>query len=102
MTSPPLAIEERGEVAVLHVSGALDLGTVDQVRAAAITQLDRDDRAEIVLDAADLTFIDSTGIGCLVDISNHAGSVNKNFHIMNLPPAPMRLLDLVALSHLYS
>lgn len=96
----PITIEHRDGVYVLHVTGALDLETVDQLRTAACGQLDGDGCVELIIDAAELSFIDSTGIGCLVDISNRARSAGTRFGMTNLEPQVARVLDLVGMSHL--
>ena len=52
---------------VLPLSGAIDLETAPEVRAA-VAELRERDVAGIVLDLADVTFIDSVGLSVLVSV----------------------------------
>src|SRR3954463_3571955 len=57
------ALDERGEV--LHVSGELDVATVPQFDAA-VQLLLAAHRDRLVVRMADVTFIDSSGLGALL------------------------------------
>ncbi|MGH8928981.1 MAG: STAS domain-containing protein, partial [Acidimicrobiia bacterium] len=72
MHIPGFAIEtaERDGVLEIKLSGELDLGTVDQVSAA----LDGGDgHDQLVIDTTAVTFIDSTGLAALLDLSDRFG-----------------------------
>ena len=66
--SPELSFsvrERNGARAVVQVSGAMDYDTSDPLEAA-LTALVRDGAHHLVLDMADVTFCDSSGINTLV------------------------------------
>lgn len=58
-----LAIERRGD-GVLAVAGEIDISTADQLLDAALEQIGD----VLVIDAADVTLIDSTGVQALLRV----------------------------------
>ena len=64
--APVTGVEERGDALLVHLSGELDLYNAHLVReellAAAARAPDR-----LIVDLADVTFIDSTGLGVLIE-----------------------------------
>jgi anti-anti-sigma factor len=79
---------ERG---ILRLTGELDLATAD-----TLLQTSRaDHRPEIVVDLAELRFIDSTGIRALIEISRDAG----HRHLLIRAPSPRvrQVFDLIRL-----
>ena len=66
-------VVDRSEGAVrLAVSGELDLAHAHDLKAAGLQALDDPDCKALVLDLSGVAFIDSTGIGVLVDLKNAA------------------------------
>lgn len=63
-----LAVDVRrdGESAAIVVAGELDMSAVDELRAAA--RVARDGVERVVLDVRRLTFIDSSGLGSLIEL----------------------------------
>ena len=59
------SLDRDADTATVALRGEVDVLTVDQVRVA-LTDAIADRPRAIVVDLADLTFIDSTGLGALV------------------------------------
>ena len=59
------SLDRDADVATVALHGEVDVLTVDQVRVALTDAIAGGPRS-IVVDLADLTFIDSTGLGALV------------------------------------
>jgi anti-anti-sigma factor len=76
----------------LAVAGELDLMTSREL-AAALRDLDREE--EIVLDLAEVTFIDSMGMHALLSYARSFDST-RPLVIANPPPAVLRLLELAS------
>lgn len=96
-TSPSgrLPIERRGErngATVLSISGELDLESAPTLSRV----LEDCDRAsvDVVLDLSGLEFIDSTGIGVLVQARLRAGHDDRKLILTNLPRSVDRLFDI--------
>ena len=58
--------EDRDTVTVLHLSGRLVLEDGDAVFRDAVNALAARDRLNLVIDLAEVTYIDSAGIGVLI------------------------------------
>ncbi len=84
--------------AVIRLSGELDLATIADLRDAAAGQLAARDVRELVLDLTDLTFLDSSGLGALLQVRGEAMSGGATFTVANVPAAPARVIAIAGLS----
>ncbi|HEY8300336.1 MAG TPA: STAS domain-containing protein [Jatrophihabitans sp.] len=91
-----------GDTTVLALAGELDIATVAELRELAYAELDRADCRALVLDLAELTFLDSTGIGCWVQVRTHAASADKQVVIRSVPVGVRRVLEISGLLPLFS
>ena len=76
---------------VIAPRGELDLATADQLEARLAGNIDT------VLDLAELSFIDSTGIRVLVSTARRARAEAWEFTVRNPQPTVLRVIRLVAL-----
>ena len=76
-------------VALVAVSGELDLASVDDLRTALRTAATR--LPSVVVDVSDVSFIDSTALAALLR-SNDELSSNGVQMVMACPPGPVRRL----------
>ena len=79
-----------------HLVGEIDLATAPELRRrleAAMLASDGD----FVVDASQLSFIDSTGLRVLVDIRDALAARGRRFGIVSLPPIARRAIDVVGL-----
>jgi anti-sigma B factor antagonist len=91
---------EEGEI-VLDVDGALDLATSDRLRAVADNAL-RDGTRHLVLDLAEVDFIDSTGVGALVAIRNLAIERAVTLTLRDPSEPARRILELSTLVEVFT
>jgi anti-sigma B factor antagonist len=70
---PVLGVETIGVAIVVRLGGELDLYNVDQVRAALETAISKRPGA-VVVDLAQVEFIDSTALGALVEARSKIGN----------------------------
>jgi anti-sigma B factor antagonist len=98
-----LTLEARRDAdrAVLSLTGDLDLATVPMLREAALTALSTAGCATLVLDLAGLTFLDSTGIGCWIELRNLAVDAGQNLELAAVPPAARRTVRIAGLAPLF-
>ena len=61
-----ITLDPRGDVTVLHLNGRLVLEDGDSVFRDAVNDIVAEDRINLVVNLADVTAIDSAGIGVLV------------------------------------
>lgn len=76
-------------VALVAVSGELDLASVDELRTALRAAATRS--PSVVVDVSDVSFIDSTALAALLR-SNDELSSNGVQMVMACPPGPVRRL----------
>ena len=77
---------------VIRLSGELDIASVDATEAGIAPYLDASLR-QITFDLEKLTFMDSSGIALLVDISNDIGKVS----LINVTPIVHRVLEITGM-----
>jgi anti-sigma B factor antagonist len=88
---------DQGKVHVIAVSGELDLAVASSFRAE-LTEAIESGAEEIVIDLKDLQFIDSTGLGALVNAHQDAASAGCTLGLINPGPQVTRLLELTGLA----
>jgi anti-anti-sigma factor len=79
-----LTTSDRGEVVVVHLRGALDYTVVASVRDDLQSALRRLRDRALVLDLAEVDFLDSVGISALIDTARTAGKVSENSEPLRL------------------
>jgi anti-anti-sigma factor len=85
---------------VLHIVGEVDMAVVDELLGQALDRLDHSDRG-IDLDFADVTFIDSSGLGVLVRLRNEAERAHKALRLRNVSGAVIRVLRVTGLGDFF-
>ena len=91
---------EAGERRTVVVAGEVDIASVDNLLSEAYACLDGPaDVCEI--DLADVTFIDSSGLGALVRIRNVAHDRGKEVVLVNVPAPVERLFAVTGLAEVF-
>ncbi len=88
---------ESGAECVLTVRGDIDLASASDFETALRTALDAAP-SSIVVDLAELSFIDSSGLRVLVSVSKDAQSRGATLGLRNVPRHAQRVLDITGLS----
>jgi anti-anti-sigma factor len=89
-----LAEEDGGRIVRISLVGEVDHSNHD-ILADALSDASDADAAEIVVDCRDLEFIDSAGLGALVDARSVAGA--SRLAVRDASPQMERLLHVVGL-----
>jgi anti-anti-sigma factor len=84
--------------AALELSGELDLSTADKFRRTVETALRGGVVTRLRLDAARLTFVDSTGVGEIVAARRAAEATNAVVVVINPSPFLLHLLRVSGLA----
>ena len=82
--------------AILHVSGEVDIVAAPELRDAMARAFDYG-AVRLVLDCSDLTFMDSSGLGALVEAHARAQKEDRAFVLRNLNDSIMKLLETTGL-----
>jgi anti-anti-sigma factor len=92
-----VSVDATDGVVRIALSGDLDLAGVPALRDAVARVVDTSVR-QIVIDCAALSFIDSSGLGCLVEIRNQAGADGRSLELTRVPPAAARTITIGGLA----
>ena len=90
-----IEVGSAGGAAVVAVAGELDMATADRL-VASVAGLPRA-HDPIVLDLRQVSFLDSSGMRALLDVSDHAAGLGRAVGLLQPSTAVTRLLDLVDL-----
>lgn len=95
MHSPELlrvTIEPLEDARLIRAAGELDMSSAPALRHEL--EAARDDAVTTLLDMAEVTFIDSTGLHLLLDASQSAEGTDLSFFIVRPSTAVQRLIDV--------
>jgi anti-sigma B factor antagonist len=90
-----------GERSVLRLTGELDLDSVGELRQHARAELASGRCRVLTIDMSGLTFIDSTGLGLLVELRNLAGTSDAAVELANVPSRPARIIAIAGLAETF-
>jgi anti-sigma B factor antagonist len=94
-TPPQLSLVVEHHRTIVRVSGELDL-----VTAPAFADALRTANSEIVVDFADLTFLDASGLGVLAQASERAKRDGNRLIVVNAGALAQRMFEVTGLDHL--
>lgn len=83
-------------VAVVRLPAEVDLASAPEVRDEMFAALNRDG-ANLVVDAQDVTFMDSSGVNALVRARERAAALDGSLHVVTTSPQVRRLLQITCL-----
>jgi anti-sigma B factor antagonist len=78
----------------ISVEGELDLAATPMLREMLITAVEEDGRRPTTIDLAGCTFIDSSGLGVIVEIGRLLEQRRQTLRIVNLNAQPRELFEL--------
>ena len=89
--------EERGEIAVVYVGGELDVATAPLLGAELDALVERGS-CRLVIDLADLKFLDASGLRVLVHTRKLAAQHGGWLRLVRVQPKARRVLELTRLT----
>jgi len=92
-------IREEGEAAVVALSGDVDLESSPRVRSALLDCVGV--RNVVVVDMAQVSYIDSSGVASLVEAFQAARKSETRFVLARVSEAAMRVLELARLDRVF-
>jgi anti-sigma B factor antagonist len=101
VSSLTLSTRRDDERLTVSLVGELDLATVALLREAAGPALSDPTCTGLVLDLAELTFLDSTGLGCWIELRNATEDTGKRLVLENVPPSALRTVSIAGLAPLF-
>jgi anti-sigma B factor antagonist len=94
----------RDQIAVIHLTGELDLYTVPILRGTLEAESVWGPPAPraVILDLGGLVFCDSSGLGELIAVMNHAQAAGVRLLLSTVPAAVARLLAITGLDKAFT
>jgi anti-sigma B factor antagonist len=83
-----------GGAAVVRVVGELDVATAPELNTCLLVVAD----ADIILDLAELTFMDSSGISALVSAHKRSATSGRSFVVRALQPRVAQVLEMTGVN----
>jgi anti-anti-sigma factor len=80
--------------------GEIDLAVCDTLRRDLEAVVATPD-THLLIDATDVTFIDSSGIGVIIDTHLALEADGRHMLIVNMPPAVRKPFELLGIDHLF-
>ncbi len=82
---------------VVAVNGDLDLKTADPLREALDALIDRYRDKDLIIDLADVDFIDSSGLGVILGRYRRLAQRNRTVSLAGIRPSVRTVLDLAGI-----
>jgi anti-anti-sigma factor len=101
VTELTVEFSDDGDRSVLTLAGELDIDSVGGVREQAQQRLAAGRCRALTLDLSGLTFLDSSGLGLLLEVRRLALSSDVAFAMVNVPPGPARVIAIAGLTETY-
>jgi anti-sigma B factor antagonist len=92
-----IVVEQHGHRTIVRLSGELDIVTAPELENALCSA-----NSEIIVDLADLAFMDASGLGVLASIGAREERRGDRLVIVNANPLAQRMFELTGLDHLLS
>ena len=101
MTELTVEIADDGDRSVLALIGELDIDSVGELRDRAQSHLGDGRYRALTLDLSGLTFLDSSGLGLLLEVRRLALGSGVEFEIVNVTPGPARVIAIAGLTETF-
>ncbi|MGA8941798.1 MAG: anti-sigma F factor antagonist [Thermoactinomyces sp.] len=92
-----LQIEQNQNVLVVRLSGELDHHTAEKVRTSIEQELDRGECTHLVLNLAELEFMDSSGLGVILGRYKKVSQLGGKMILCSIRPSVFRLMEMSGL-----
>jgi anti-sigma B factor antagonist len=96
-----VTVTERDDGAVVAVAGELDVATAPELREALYRVIEQQPSL-IVVDLAEMDFIDSTGLGVLVGALKRVKEQAGALELRSLSPSAKRVFEITGLSKAFT
>jgi anti-sigma B factor antagonist len=91
-----------GDHSELRVTGEVDVKTAAQIAESGRIALTERPGHPLVVDLGRVTFMDSTGLGVLVDLRRIAAEFGAELRLRDVPPRVQKILAITALDAVFA
>jgi anti-sigma B factor antagonist len=96
-----LIVSEHGDETVVRAAGELDVNTAPELREQ-LAKLVNDGTRRIVVDLADVAFIDSTALSVLVSALKRLRQADGDLELASPNPSVRRVFEITGLTRLFT
>jgi anti-sigma B factor antagonist len=96
-----VSVSETPDAVVVAVSGELDVATAPALREELYRAIDQH-LPKVIVDLAEMNFIDSTGLGVLVGALKRVKEGNGGLELRALSPSARRVFEITGLSRAFT
>lgn len=86
---------------VVSVGGEVDIYDAPEMKSQLHKCIDQTP-ADLILDCAQLSYIDSTGMGVLISVLKHIKDIGKQMRIIHLSPYIYKIFSITGLQNVFS
>ncbi|MBC3899173.1 MULTISPECIES: STAS domain-containing protein [Acetobacterium] len=86
-------IIETGKTSMVSIKGEIDIYSIEKFRASIEKEI-MTQATQIILDCSELSYMDSTGMGVLIELRNKSKEMGQRIIMMNPRPNIKKLLSL--------
>jgi anti-anti-sigma factor len=94
-------VKRVGDTTYIALTGELDIAAVPELRELAHAELNAPNCHALVFELGELSFVDSTGVGCLVETHQYAAARDQQVTIRNPAPRVRRVLEIGGMLKLF-
>ena len=96
-----LNVRRVGTRSVVHVEGDIDLHSSPELRETVLDLFRNRQQEQIIVNLAEVPYIDSSGIASLVEGLQEARKQNRRFVLVGLREGPRHVLELTRLLNVF-
>ena len=93
--------EREPDVTIVHLAGEIDLRTSPQLRGEFLELLD-EKPARIILDLTGVSYVDSSGVGTIVELKRRAMRNKNTVVLVGLQPRVRSLFEITKLDKFFT
>jgi len=93
-------VEQQGDISILHCGGSLDADSVTGFKKIAYGLVDKGS-VRLVIDCANVTFVDSMGLGVLISLLRRARSHQGDVKVASLTDDVRTVFEITRLHRLF-
>lgn len=86
-------IIEMGKTSMVSIKGEIDIYSIEKFRESIEKEI-KNQATQIILDCSELSYMDSTGMGVLIELRNRTKEMGQKIIMMNPQPNIKKLLAL--------
>ena len=94
-------VESQAQTTIVRVAGEIDLRTSPKLRHEFLVLLERDP-GKIIVDLSSVSYVDSSGVGTIVELKRRAMKYTSDVILVGLQPRVQSLFEITRLNDFFT